>query len=145
VRTILDGTPNRALTGPSSEREGGRLVLTLDIPIDVACVAVGWTGGLQVVEEVVVVGPRHLRLAFAQGRWWWWWNWRGGGGVVRRSERMLVQTQRKMFFFTYLEGAVGLRRVFARGRWRWWWWRWRWWWWWRSFTGSCDTEFKTSH
>ena len=78
MRITLDGT--HALTGPSSEREGGWLVPTLDIPIDptratrtsidVACVTVGWTGGLQEVVEEVVVGPCHLRLAVARGRWW---------------------------------------------------------------------------
>ena len=53
----------------------------------------------EVVEEVMVVGPRHLRLVFVRGRWWrrWWWLGRvtsgsrlregdggggGGGGAV---------------------------------------------------------------
>ena len=38
-----------------------------------------------VVMKVVVeeVGPRHLRLAFARGRWRWW-RYGGGGGATSR-------------------------------------------------------------
>jgi hypothetical protein len=78
---------------------------------------------------MVVVGPRHLRLAVARGRrrWCWWrWCWWGAASpparVCAREEEVVVVAWCRWWWY----GAGGvprhLRLAFARGRWWWWWW-----------------------